>query len=91
MEELPQARVVEQSGFVGCAHARPNGGNRQVLLVDVESALFPFQAEPTQMQHLGHLPTPVRKFRQMLLSGLELRLLQQASHVCRALAPEEMP
>ena len=36
MEELAEARVVEQSGFEGCAHARPNG-KRQVLLVDVET------------------------------------------------------
>jgi len=37
MEELNEARVVEQSGFDGCAHARPGGGRRQVLLVDVET------------------------------------------------------
>jgi MOSC domain-containing protein YiiM len=37
MEELSEARVVEQFGFDGCAHARPGGGGRQVLLVDVES------------------------------------------------------
>jgi len=37
MEELSEARVVEQVGFDGCAHARPGGGGRQVLLVDVES------------------------------------------------------
>ena len=36
MEELAEARVMEQSGFEGCAHARPNG-KRQVLLVDVET------------------------------------------------------
>ena len=36
MEELTEARVVEQFGFEGCAHARPNG-KRQVLLVDVET------------------------------------------------------
>jgi MOSC domain-containing protein YiiM len=36
MEELAAARVMEQSGFEGCAHARPNG-KRQVLLVDVET------------------------------------------------------
>jgi len=37
MEELHEARVVEQVGFDGCAHARPGGGKRQVLLVDVET------------------------------------------------------
>jgi MOSC domain-containing protein YiiM len=36
MEELAEARVMEQSGFEGCAHARPNR-KRQVLLVDVET------------------------------------------------------
>ena len=36
MEELSLARVVENSGLEGCAHARP-GGKRQVLLVDVET------------------------------------------------------
>jgi len=37
MEELPEVRVIEEFGFDGCAHARPNGGRRQVLLVDVET------------------------------------------------------
>jgi MOSC domain-containing protein YiiM len=37
MEELDEARVVKQVGFEGCAHARPGGGGRQVLLVDVET------------------------------------------------------
>jgi MOSC domain-containing protein YiiM len=37
MEELSEARVVENVGFEGCAHARPGGGKRQVLLVDVET------------------------------------------------------
>ena len=36
MEELREARVVENSGINGCAHARP-GGKRQVLLVDIET------------------------------------------------------
>ncbi len=36
MEELSTARVVENSGLEGCAHARP-GGKRQLLLVDVET------------------------------------------------------
>jgi MOSC domain-containing protein YiiM len=36
MEELPEASVVANSGFYGCAHARP-GGKRQVLLVDRET------------------------------------------------------
>jgi MOSC domain-containing protein YiiM len=36
MEELREARVVEDAGFEGCAHARP-GGKRQVLLVDIET------------------------------------------------------
>jgi MOSC domain-containing protein YiiM len=36
MEELREARLVENAGIAGCAHARP-GGNRQVLLVDVET------------------------------------------------------
>jgi MOSC domain-containing protein YiiM len=36
MEELPEASVVANSGFCGCAHARP-GGKRQVLLVDRET------------------------------------------------------
>jgi len=36
MEELTEACVVQQSGFEGCAHARPNG-KRQVLIVDVET------------------------------------------------------
>jgi MOSC domain-containing protein YiiM len=36
MEELATARVVENAGLEGCAHARPNG-KRQVLLVDGET------------------------------------------------------
>jgi MOSC domain-containing protein YiiM len=36
MEELAETRVVKDSGFEGCAHARP-GGKRQVLLVDRET------------------------------------------------------
>ena len=36
MEELTTAQAVENSGFEGCAHARP-GGKRQVLLVDAET------------------------------------------------------
>lgn len=37
MEELSEARAVENFGFEGCAHARPGGGRRQVLLVDIET------------------------------------------------------
>jgi len=37
MEELKDARLLEQTGFDGCAHARPGGGKRQVLLVDIET------------------------------------------------------
>jgi MOSC domain-containing protein YiiM len=36
MEELAEARLVQDSGVEGCAHARP-GGKRQVLLVDRET------------------------------------------------------
>ncbi|HXM93222.1 MAG TPA: MOSC domain-containing protein [Candidatus Dormibacteraeota bacterium] len=36
MQELTEVRAVENSGFEGCAHARP-GGRRQVLLVDGET------------------------------------------------------
>jgi MOSC domain-containing protein YiiM len=36
MEELLLAEAAQDSGFVGCAHARP-GGQRQVLLVDRET------------------------------------------------------
>ena len=36
MEELKAARVIENAGLEGCAHARPNG-RRQVLLVDIET------------------------------------------------------
>ncbi len=36
MQELNEARVAENAGFEGCAHARP-GGKRQVLLVDIET------------------------------------------------------
>jgi len=36
MEELREARLVENAGIDGCAHARP-GGKRQVLLVDIET------------------------------------------------------
>jgi MOSC domain-containing protein YiiM len=36
MEELAVAQVIENSGFEGCAHARP-GRKRQVLLVDIET------------------------------------------------------
>jgi MOSC domain-containing protein YiiM len=36
MEELAEILAVEDSGFEGCAHARPSG-ERQVLLVDNET------------------------------------------------------
>ena len=36
MEELWEARAVENHGFEGCAHARP-GGKRQVLFMDIET------------------------------------------------------
>src|ERR1700739_1572712 len=36
MEELEEARVVDDVGFEGCAHARPHG-KRQVLLMDRET------------------------------------------------------
>jgi MOSC domain-containing protein YiiM len=36
MEELSEARVVENAGFDRCAHARP-AGKRQVLLMDIET------------------------------------------------------
>jgi MOSC domain-containing protein YiiM len=36
MEELEQARALEDVGFEGCAHARPQG-KRQVLLMDRET------------------------------------------------------
>jgi MOSC domain-containing protein YiiM len=37
MEELPQVTALEGVGFEGCAHSRPGGGKRQVLLVDRET------------------------------------------------------
>jgi MOSC domain-containing protein YiiM len=37
MEELQEARVITDVGLEGCAHARPGGGPRQVLLVDRET------------------------------------------------------
>jgi hypothetical protein len=36
LEKLIEARVVENAGTDGCAHARP-GGKRQVLLMDIET------------------------------------------------------
>ena len=36
MEELPEARALEEVGLEGCAHARPQG-KRQVLLMDRET------------------------------------------------------
>jgi MOSC domain-containing protein YiiM len=36
MQELRTAQVIENAGFEGCVHARPNG-RRQVLLVDSET------------------------------------------------------
>lgn len=36
MEQMREAKAVENAGFEGCAHARP-GGKRQVLLVDIET------------------------------------------------------
>jgi MOSC domain-containing protein YiiM len=36
MEELQEARAVEDEGLEGCAHARPHG-KRQVLLMDRET------------------------------------------------------
>ena len=37
MEELEEVRVIRGVGLEGCAHARPGGGPRQVLLVDRET------------------------------------------------------
>jgi len=39
MEELPEARALEDVGLEGCAHARPQG-KRQVLLMDRETLDF---------------------------------------------------
>lgn len=36
MVELPEVQVADNSGFEGCAHARPHS-DRQVLLVDSET------------------------------------------------------
>jgi MOSC domain-containing protein YiiM len=36
MKELTEVRAVADTGFEGCAHARP-GGHRQILLVDGET------------------------------------------------------
>jgi len=36
MEELQEVRVMGDSGFEGCAHARP-GSSRQILMVDNET------------------------------------------------------
>jgi MOSC domain-containing protein YiiM len=36
VEELSEARALDDVGFEGCAHARP-GGKRQILLVDRET------------------------------------------------------
>ena len=44
MEELEEARAVEDVGLEGCAHARPHG-KRQVLLMDRET-LDVFQLAP---------------------------------------------
>jgi MOSC domain-containing protein YiiM len=37
MEELEEVLVISSFGLEGCAHARPGGGPRQVLLVDRET------------------------------------------------------
>lgn len=37
MEEIGEARVIANVGLEGCAHARPAGGPRQVLLIDRET------------------------------------------------------
>jgi len=37
MEELEEVPVITNVGLEGCAHARPGGGPRQVLLVDRET------------------------------------------------------
>jgi MOSC domain-containing protein YiiM len=44
MEELQEARAVENVGLEGCAHARPQG-KRQILLMDREALHF-FELEP---------------------------------------------
>ena len=37
MEELEEVRIITNVGLEDCAHARPRGGPRQVLLVDRET------------------------------------------------------
>ncbi|MBZ5703189.1 MAG: MOSC domain-containing protein [Acidobacteriia bacterium] len=37
MQEEEAIRAVAEFGFEGCAHARPGGGQRQVLLMDRET------------------------------------------------------
>lgn len=44
MEEIAAARIIENLGVEGCAHARPNG-KRQVLLMDMET-LHKFELVP---------------------------------------------
>jgi len=62
MEELAEIRAVGDTGFEGCAHARPRG-KRQVLLVDRET-----------LEALGLRPGTIRE--NITTGGLNVNSLQ---------------
>jgi MOSC domain-containing protein YiiM len=62
MEELSEARVVENVGFDRCAHSRP-AGKRQVLLMDMET-----------LRAMDLLPGMVRE--NITTEGLEVNALK---------------
>jgi MOSC domain-containing protein YiiM len=87
MEELTTAQAVENSGFEGCAHARP-GGKRQVLLVDAETLVSLHLAPGIIRENITTEDLDINA----LQVGQKLRMgsvLLEASAVCEPCEPME--
>src|SRR5260370_17148636 len=76
MEELSEVRAVGDTGFEGCAHARP-GRERQVLLVDRET-----------LEAMDLRPGIIRE--NITTDGLNVNSLQIGQHLAIAEPPPKL-
>lgn len=82
MEELAEGRAVTDSGFAGCAHARPRGKS-QVLLVDRET----LEAMELRPGILRENITTTRLNVNSLAIGQQLRIGETRLEVTEACTP----
>lgn len=68
MLELPEVRAIQNRGFEGCAHGRPDS-SRQVLLVDLES-----------LETMGLAPGTIRE--NITTEGLNVNGLRIGEQLC---------